>query len=260
MIRPMHVLYFLKERTRFIRKFYDVAENTFAETKRMIRDGESPLDEYPPGYNPEDGEPPFMDEYHDADDAQEFLGQSGVSFLSASLKLFFDEMRFELRRFYRRHNPRLSSGTRRRVRVGPRRQGAGREYRHREEREQAYSYAIHREIRAPFYGLCNGRKLVVFHVAQAGPVIDVPLQEIAGIWPMVLGILGCRSAWPAGVPPGFNPDMGLALAKAGLAEDADGKKYYHVFTSVPVRYVGKVEDGLYCITALYESPLRDQEG
>lgn len=95
----MEVLYFLKERTRFIRKFYDVAENTFAETKRKIRDGEPPFDEYPPGFNPEDGEPPFMDEYHDADDAQEFLGQSGVSFLSASLKLYFDEMRHDLARF-----------------------------------------------------------------------------------------------------------------------------------------------------------------
>jgi hypothetical protein len=56
--------------------------------------------------------------------------------------------------------------------------------------EQAYSYAIHPDIRAPFYGLGNGRKLVVFHVTQAAPVIDVRLQQIAGIWPMVLGILG----------------------------------------------------------------------
>jgi hypothetical protein len=117
--------------------------------------------------------------------------------------------------------------------------------------EQAYSYAMHRDIRVPFYGLCNGRKLVVFHVTHAAPVIDVPLQEIDGIWPMVLDILGCRSAWAGGLPPGFNPDMGLALGKAGLVEDAEGKKYYHVFTSVPVRYVGKVEDALYSVTGLY---------
>jgi hypothetical protein len=43
-----------------------------------------------------------MMRYDDADDAQEFLGQSSVSFLSASLKLFFDEMRAEIRRFNRR--------------------------------------------------------------------------------------------------------------------------------------------------------------
>ena len=97
----------------------------------------------------------------------------------------------------------------------------------------------------------NGCKLVVFHVTLAAPVIDVPLQEIDGIWPMVLDILGCRSAWAGGLPLGFNPDMGLALGNAGLVEDAEGKKYYHVFTSVPVRYVGRVEDGLYSITGLY---------
>lgn len=117
--------------------------------------------------------------------------------------------------------------------------------------EQAYSYAMHRDIRAPLYGLCNGRKLVVFDVCRAEPVIDIPLSDIETIWPIVLGMLGCRSAWPAGLPPGFTPDMGLALGKAGLVEDADGKKLYHVFTDVPVHYVGKVEDGLYCITALY---------
>jgi hypothetical protein len=43
-----------------------------------------------------------MMRYHDADDAQEFFGQFSVSFPSASLKLFFDEMRVELRRFNRR--------------------------------------------------------------------------------------------------------------------------------------------------------------
>jgi hypothetical protein len=66
--------------------------------------------------------------------------------------------------------------------------------------EQAYSYAMHRDIRAPLYGLCSGRKLVVFDVWRAEPVIDVAMTEVEKIWPMVLGILGCRSAWPAGRP------------------------------------------------------------
>jgi hypothetical protein len=36
--------------------------------------------------------------------------------------------------------------------------------------EQAYSYAIHPDIRVPVYGLCNGGKLVVFHISQEEPV------------------------------------------------------------------------------------------
>jgi len=117
--------------------------------------------------------------------------------------------------------------------------------------EQAYSYAIHREIRVPFYALCNGRKLVVFHVSVGPPVIDISLQEIGDIWPMVLNLLGCRSAWPSGIRPGFRPDMGLALAKAGFAQDDDGKKIYHVVTGLRLISAAKVEDGLYCVNGVY---------
>jgi len=117
--------------------------------------------------------------------------------------------------------------------------------------EQAYSYAMHRDIRVPLYGLCNGRKLVVFHVNQGPPLIDVPLQDIGDIWPKVLAILGCRSAWPNGVPTGFYPDLGLALVKAGLIEGEDGKKFFNLFTSVSISYASRVEDGLYSVTSLY---------
>jgi hypothetical protein len=120
--------------------------------------------------------------------------------------------------------------------------------------EQAYSYAIHRDIRVPLYGLCNGRKLIVFHFSQANPIIDVQLKDIESIWPMVLGILGCRSAWPRGIPPGFHPDMGLALAKTGLDVGDDGKKYYHIVTAVHITSVAKIEDGLYSVSGIYGGP------
>lgn len=55
-----------------------------------------------------------------------------------------------------------------------------------------------------------------------------------------------------GIPPGFGFDMGLAMGKAGLIEDSDGKKFYHVFPWIAVHTAGKVEDGLYCVTGYYE--------
>ncbi|HEY1948320.1 MAG TPA: hypothetical protein VGG97_15025 [Bryobacteraceae bacterium] len=118
--------------------------------------------------------------------------------------------------------------------------------------EQAYSYAMHRDIRVPLYGLCNGRNLVVYHVSEAEPVIDVALQDIESVWPMILGILGCRSAWPNGLQPGFFPDMGLALLKAGLAHDNAGKNVFLMFASVLVTMVAKVEDGLYSLNGIYD--------
>jgi hypothetical protein len=118
--------------------------------------------------------------------------------------------------------------------------------------EQAYSYAMHRDIRVPLYGLCNGRKLVVFDVRVGPPIIDVPLREIEAIWPKVLGLLGCRSAWPHGLPPGYRPDFGLALAKAGLIEDQTGKRYFHLFMGLSICVASKLEDGLYTVAAVYE--------
>jgi len=120
--------------------------------------------------------------------------------------------------------------------------------------EQAYSYAIHPDIRVPLYGLCNGRKPVVFHVSEGPPVIDVALEEIHSIWPIVLGILGCRPAWPHGIPPGFHPDMGLALAKAGLDRDENGTKYWQTMMGVRVRSVTRIEDDLYSVTGVYGGP------
>jgi hypothetical protein len=95
----MDVLYFLKSRTRFLRKFHQQAASHFEDEKRKIRESAPPYDEPPSWYNPEDGEPPFLSEYMDAEESIEFLGQSCVSSLSASLKLFFDETRSDLSRF-----------------------------------------------------------------------------------------------------------------------------------------------------------------
>ena len=38
-------------------------------------------------------------------------------------------------------------------------------------------------------------------------------------------------ARPHGIHPGFSPYMALALAKAGLMKDDDGKKFYHIITA-----------------------------
>jgi len=125
--------------------------------------------------------------------------------------------------------------------------------------EQAYSYAMHREVRVPLYGLCNGRKLVVFHVSQEKPVIDVPLRDIAAAWPMILTILGCKSAWVDGFRPDFRPDFGLGLMKAGLAVGKDGKKYRQMFLSLPIMMATKVEDNLFTLSALIGSDLLSEE-
>jgi len=55
----MEVLAFLKDRTRFIRDFYETAERPFREIMRKIEESEAPYDN--PPYS-EDGEPPYLGE------------------------------------------------------------------------------------------------------------------------------------------------------------------------------------------------------
>ena len=85
----MDVAYFLRVRTAFIRSYYDTAQAPFAERKRLIENDLPPFDD--PPYS-EDGEPPYLVEWMDADLAIQILGRSCVSILSETLKLYFETL------------------------------------------------------------------------------------------------------------------------------------------------------------------------
>ncbi len=57
---------------------------------------------------------------------------------------------------------------------------------------QTYGYAVHHEIQAPAYALCNGHELAVHHVGSAGrgPVLSLRLCELAGAWDRLVATLG----------------------------------------------------------------------
>jgi len=48
--------------------------------------------------------------------------------------------------------------------------------------EQIYSYAIHPEVRAKFFALCNGREFILFRQEQAKPVLYFALRDMADNW------------------------------------------------------------------------------
>ncbi|XOK13273.1 hypothetical protein ACI6PO_15670 [Agrobacterium tumefaciens] len=81
----MEALFFLKQRTAFIRRYYGVASAPFRETICKIDAEEPPFE---PAYS-EDGEPAFLEEWIDANTSLEVLGATCVSMLSDALKLYF---------------------------------------------------------------------------------------------------------------------------------------------------------------------------
>jgi hypothetical protein len=80
----MDVGFFLRDRIAFIRQFYDAASSPFLERKRKIEAREDP---FVPPYS-EDGEPPFVTEWIEADESLQILGYSCISMLAAALHLY----------------------------------------------------------------------------------------------------------------------------------------------------------------------------
>ena len=81
----MDIQFFLFRRLQFIEQFYKNSAAPFVEQKQRIEAGEEP---FVPPYS-EDGEPPFLAEWIEADESLKVLGQSCISMLAASFQLYF---------------------------------------------------------------------------------------------------------------------------------------------------------------------------
>lgn len=85
----MDAAFFLRLRTRFIRRYYLVGVGSFLEIQRKISAEETPYDVLPASFDPEYGEPAFLEEWAEAENAMQIVGRSAVSLLSDTLKLYF---------------------------------------------------------------------------------------------------------------------------------------------------------------------------
>lgn len=82
--------YFLNKRTVFIRNFYTQSAACFGETKRQIELSLPPFDD--PPYS-EDSEPPFLEQWLDAESGRDIVAMTCVSLLSDTLKLYFETLK-----------------------------------------------------------------------------------------------------------------------------------------------------------------------
>lgn len=81
--------------------------------------------------------------------------------------------------------------------------------------EQAFSYAIHPEVRAMTYALCNGKRLTIFLVNQVEPVLDLPIEDWEQNWGEILCYL-YPTAFKDPKLRNIQPDYGLMLYKLDL--------------------------------------------
>ena len=75
-------------------------------------------------------------------------------------------------------------------------------------REQAYCYAMHKDIRVPLYSLCNGHHFLLFHVSREEPILDISLESIPeDLFPLTRHLTPKAILMPHAVD--YWPDLGL---------------------------------------------------
>lgn len=105
--------------------------------------------------------------------------------------------------------------------------------------EQAYSYAIHPEIRAELFALCNGKEFVLYSIKKFEPLIHFKLEDINNHWNKLYRILNpAIKANPELL--NYHPDFGLHLHRLGAESGL-----LFIAVAVNCNYITKIEDDLY---------------
>lgn len=81
--------------------------------------------------------------------------------------------------------------------------------------EQAYSYAIHPEVRAKFYALCNGKEFLLYEINKFHPVLHFSISDIQKYWEHLFRILHPKYLAHSEVVE-YQPDYGLHLQRLGF--------------------------------------------
>jgi hypothetical protein len=109
--------------------------------------------------------------------------------------------------------------------------------------EQAYSYAIHPEIRVNYFGLCNGWEFVVYNISDAKPIFHIPMSAMDRHLDLIKELLA-----PANI---FSPkeislakDLGLHVKRIGFTPS----EIIHIIGVSPLEII-KYGDDQFSFTA-----------
>lgn len=112
--------------------------------------------------------------------------------------------------------------------------------------QQAYSYAIHPDVRARYFALCNGRDIVVFDIFVLEPAATFPLREIAQHWENLVNLVAPEKFAGSIDKDDLNPDLGLHLHRLGMNQFES----IH-FVGVAIPLIAKVSEGRFTISGQY---------
>lgn len=108
--------------------------------------------------------------------------------------------------------------------------------------QQAYSYAIHPEVKAREFGLCNGTHLAVFSVDSEVPLLHLPFEDFETRWEEIEKILLPDNL----VNPllrKIQPDFGTKISRLGISRSS----MIHLL-DVQLNNFGKLDEANYTVT------------
>lgn len=100
--------------------------------------------------------------------------------------------------------------------------------------EQAYSYAIHSEIRVPLFALCNGREFVLFHISRGEPVLHFNMSSLAKYYESLKKYISPLNALDNEFK--LAKDFGLHLKRLGFHEFES-----LIFPDVPIGTIAQLD-------------------
>lgn len=105
---------------------------------------------------------------------------------------------------------------------------------------QAYSYAIHPDIHAKYFALCNGREFLLYSIEEFNPILHFNLSDLCFYWEKLKSFLSPTTLLKNFRKPEFLKDYGLHILQLGFSKSL--KFYYY---TVPVDSIAKINNDLY---------------
>ncbi|WP_413998232.1 restriction endonuclease [Flavobacterium sp. W1B] len=112
---------------------------------------------------------------------------------------------------------------------------------------QAYSYAVHQEIRSDFFCLCNGKEFSIFDVKQTNPILKFHIKDLKKNWKELEKYLSPEFVKKPHLR-NFNSDMGLYIMRFGIEENFFLPM---CFPMEGIGFIAKLTDNSYTINCSY---------
>lgn len=108
--------------------------------------------------------------------------------------------------------------------------------------EQAYSYAIHSEVRVNFFALCNGKEFVLYDIQKSEPLLHFPLISIPRFWDPLKSLLAPNKVFTVDYNK-LAKDLGLHLKRLGF----EGFKNL-IFPDIPITEITQLDPDQFSIS------------